>query len=53
MRLQRLGFELGMELAAQIPGMVGKFADLDVDAVGSLAGQAQAMLLQARLRIRD
>ena len=36
MRLQRLGFELGMELAAQIPGMVRHFADLDVDAVGRL-----------------
>ena len=46
MRLERLGLELGMELAAQIPGMVRQLADLDVNAVGSFAGQPQAVLLQ-------
>ena len=33
MRLHRLRFELGMELAAEKPGMVGDLADLDVRAV--------------------
>src|SRR5262245_10715922 len=28
MRLERLGFELGMELATQIPRVIGKLADL-------------------------
>src|SRR5437763_7704345 len=42
MRLHRLGFELGMELAAQEPGVVGDLADLDVGAVGGLAGETQA-----------
>src|SRR5579863_874910 len=46
MRFQRLGFELGMKLAAQIPGMAGQLANFNVDAVGRFAGQAQAMLLQ-------
>ena len=41
-RLQRLRLELGMELAAEEPGMVGDLADLDVRAVGRLAGDAQA-----------
>ena len=45
----RLGLELGMELAAQVPGMVGELADLDVGAVGRLAGDAQAGGLQAVL----
>src|ERR1035438_7140949 len=48
MRLQRLRFELGMELAAEIPGMAGKLANLHVDSVGSFAGQAKPVLLQDR-----
>ena len=44
MRLQRLGFELGMKLASQEPGMIAQLADLDVHSVGSLAGQLQAVL---------
>jgi len=44
MRLQGLRFELGMELAAQEPGMIGQLADFDVDPVGSLPRQPQAML---------
>src|SRR5450759_3070463 len=46
-RLQRLGFELGVELAAEIPRMVGEFADLDVGIVGRLAGDLEARRLQA------
>jgi ABC-type xylose transport system permease subunit len=46
MRLERLGFELGVKLAAEIPGVVADFADFDIHAVGSLAGEAQAVLLQ-------
>src|SRR5581483_7387898 len=41
MRLHGFGFELGVELAAEEPGVVGDFADLDVGAVGSFAGDAQ------------
>src|SRR5579859_1716653 len=41
MRLERLGFELGMKLAAQIPRMISDLADLDVGAIGSLAGNPQ------------
>src|ERR1035437_10017875 len=36
-RLHGLGFELGMELAAQIPRMVADLADLDVRTVRRLA----------------
>src|SRR3989442_15467055 len=39
---QRLGLELRMELATQKPGVVGRFDDLDVDAVRRAAGDAQA-----------
>src|SRR5436305_1177322 len=46
MRLHRLGFELGMELAAQEPGMIGDFTDFDVGAVGSFTGDAQARGLE-------
>ena len=53
MRLERLGFELGMELAAEIPGMAGELADFDVDAVRGFAGEAQAVLLSGCLHIRD
>src|SRR5215471_12996177 len=45
-RLQRLGLELGMELAAQIPGMIGQLADLHVNSVRRFAGEAQSMPLQ-------
>jgi hypothetical protein len=43
MRFQGFRFELGMELAPQEPGMIGELANLDVDAVGSLTRQAQAV----------
>src|SRR5215472_4038993 len=46
MRLHRFRLELGMELAAQIPGMIRQLADFDVDAVRSLAGEFQAVILQ-------
>ena len=52
MRLQRLRFELGMELAAEIPGMIGDLADLDVHAVRSLAREPQAVRGENRLRTR-
>src|ERR1039457_6287699 len=41
MRLHRLALELGMELAAEIPGMIGQLADLDVGLVRRLAGDSQ------------
>src|ERR1700732_4994118 len=41
MRLERLRFELGMKLAAQIPRMISDLADLDVGAIRSLARDAQ------------
>src|SRR5437764_1376066 len=40
-----------MELAAQSPGMVRELADLDVNRVGGLAGQVQAVLRQNRLEL--
>src|SRR6202035_3546634 len=42
MWLERPGFELWMELAAQKPRMVRSFDDLDVILVRSAAGDAQA-----------
>ena len=42
MRLERLGLEFGVELAAEEPGMVGSFDDFDVIFVGRAAGDAQA-----------
>ena len=42
MRFERLRFEFGMKLAAQIPGMVANLADLDVSAIRSLARDPQA-----------
>src|ERR1700754_738463 len=42
MRLERLRFELGMELAAEEPWMVRSFDDLDIIFVGSASGDAQA-----------
>ena len=44
MRFEGLGFELGVKLAAKVPGVVFEFADFDVDAVGGLAGELQAIL---------
>src|SRR5690348_202090 len=41
MRLHGLGFELGVELAAQIPRVIGNLADFDVGAVRGLAGDAK------------
>src|SRR5215471_17953826 len=45
-RLQRLRLEFGMELAAQVPGMIRQFADFYVNTIGSLACETQSMLLQ-------
>src|SRR5271157_438696 len=42
MRLHGLGLELGMELAAEIPRMIGDLADFDVGLVGRLAGDPQS-----------
>ena len=36
MRLERLGFEFGMELAAEVPRMVGDLADLQISPTASL-----------------
>src|SRR5437867_1290815 len=41
MRLEGLRFELGMKLAAQIPGVIRDLADLDVGAIRRLARYAQ------------
>ncbi len=41
-RLQRLGFEFGVELAAEEEGVRGDFDDLDVGGVGRGAGEAEA-----------
>src|SRR5438034_6048576 len=41
MRLERFRFEFGMELAAQIPGVVADLADLDVGVVRCLAGDPE------------
>ena len=41
-RLERLGLELGVELAAEEEGMVGDLDDLDVGGVGGGAGEAKA-----------
>src|ERR1035437_7876162 len=46
-RFHGLGFELGMELAAEIPRMVADLADLDVGIVGRLARDLEARRLQA------
>ena len=52
MRLERLGLELGMELAAEEVRMVGDLDDLDVGAVGGRAGDAQAVRRSGWLRTR-
>src|SRR5262249_53982123 len=41
-RLHRLRLEFRMKLAAEKPWVIGKLADLDVRAVGSLTGNPQA-----------
>src|SRR5664280_2030658 len=41
MRFHRFGLELGMELAAEIPRMIGDLADLDIGLVRRLARDAQ------------
>src|SRR5450759_1928266 len=46
-RFHGLGFELGMELAAEIPRMVADLADLDVGIIGRLAGDLETRRLQA------
>ena len=40
--LERLGFEFGVELAAEEEGVGGDFYDFDVGGVGGGAGDAQA-----------
>ena len=40
MRLERLGFEFGVELAAEEPGVVRGFDNFDVVVVGSATGDA-------------
>src|SRR5712692_7616607 len=50
-RGQRLRFELGMELAAKEPGMLGRLDDLDVGAVRRASGDAQARRDQCLLII--
>src|SRR5579863_2568820 len=45
-RRERLRFELRMELAADEPGMVGNFDDLDVNAVGRAPRDAEARARQ-------
>src|SRR3954451_3134899 len=45
-RLHRLGLELRVELAAEETGGAGDLADLDVGAVGGLAGEAESAGLQ-------
>ena len=42
MRLQWLGFEFGVELAAEEEGMAGDFDDLDVSRIGGGSGKSQA-----------
>lgn len=40
-RGEGLGLELGMELAAHEPRMIGDFDDFDVHAIGSFSGDAE------------
>jgi len=42
MRLEGFGFEFGVKLAAEEPGVLGRFDDLDVIFVGGAAGDEQA-----------
>ena len=47
MRHERLGFEFGMELAAEKPGVFGRLDDFDVISVGRAAGDAEAGVRQS------
>ena len=51
-RLERLGLELGVELAAEEVGMAGDLDDLDVGGVGRGAGEAEAGAGEQLLRTR-
>jgi len=51
MRLQGLGLEFGVELAAEEPGMLRGFDDLDVIFVGGAAGDQQPSTCQGLLVI--
>ena len=42
MRLERLGFEFGVKLATEEPGVIGCLDNFDVVFVGCAAGDAQA-----------
>ena len=42
MRFEGLGFEFGVELAAEKPGVIGGFDNFDIIFVGRAAGDAQA-----------
>src|SRR5262249_15531979 len=48
-RLHGLRLEFGVELATEEPGMVRQFADFDIRAVRSLAGDAQPRCAQSLL----
>src|SRR5437763_1426284 len=45
-RLEGLGFELGMELASQEPRVIAQLADFYVHAIRGLAGEAQTVLFE-------
>src|SRR5690349_19645097 len=45
-RLERFGFEFGMELTAEIPRMIFQLTNFDVDGVGSFTCEAQAVALE-------
>src|ERR1700746_1859297 len=51
MRRKRLRFELGMKLAAEEPGMVGRLDDLDVGAIGCAPGDAKSRVHEPLLVI--
>jgi len=44
--LEGLGLELGVELAAEEPGVAGEFANLDIGAIGGFAGDAEAVVFE-------
>jgi len=48
MRLEGLGLEFGVELAAQEPRVIGSFDDFDVGSVGRGAGDVEAGAGQQR-----
>ena len=53
MRFERLGFEFGVELAAEEPGVIGGFDDFDVIFVGGAAGDAGGRRWLEFFRSRD